>query len=217
MLLSDEREAVAQAGRRLAAEGLVAATSGNVSVRTGGQVAISPTGATLAALTAEQVAVVALDGTHLDGELAATSEVDLHLGVYERYEAGAVIHTHAPLATALSCVLDELPCIHYEMLRLGGSIRVAPYRTFGSPELAAVTVDALEGRAAALMANHGAITHGHDLDGAVQQTLLLEWACTLYQRAAAVGTPRPLGPEDQQAVIAAAVAKHYGTTRKVTT
>ena len=72
------------------------------------------------------------------GELAPTSELDLHLGVYRRYDAGAVVHTHAPMATALSCVLDELPCVHYQMLLLGGTVPVAPYETFGTPELARV-------------------------------------------------------------------------------
>ena len=91
----------------------------------------------LAELDAEQVAVVDLRRARWStGELEPTSELDLHLGVYDRYDAGAVVHTHAPMATALSCVLDELPCVHYEMLLLGGSVRVAPYATFGTPELA---------------------------------------------------------------------------------
>ena len=73
-----------------------------------------------------------------------------------------MVHTHAPMATALSCVLEgELPCVHYQMLLLGGSVPVAPYATFGTPELAAAVLDALEGQTAALMANHGAITYGH--------------------------------------------------------
>ena len=117
------------------------------------------------------------------------------------------------MATALSCVLDELPCLHYQLLLLGGPVRVAPYRTFGTPALAEVTLDALEGRAAALMANHGAIAHGHDLDAAVQQSLLLEWGCTLYWRAAAVGTPRTLDEQARADVVSAAVARGYGTTR----
>ena len=97
-----------------------------------------------------------------------TSELELHLGVYRRYEAGAVVHTHAPIATALACVLDELPVVHYQMLALGGPVRVAPYATFGTPELAELTLDALEGRTAALMANHGAIAYRPDLDVAVR-------------------------------------------------
>jgi L-fuculose-phosphate aldolase len=215
MILEREREQVAEAGRRLAAEGLVLGTAGNVSARVGEEVAITPTGAVLAELEPEQVSVVDLKGGQVDGELTPTSELDLHLGVYRRYDAGAVVHTHAPMATALSCVLDELPCVHYQMLPLGGPVPVAPYETFGTPELANSVLDALEGRRAALMANHGAITHGDNLDGALELSLLLEWACTVYWRAAAIGEPRALSAEQREAVVAAAVERDYGTTHRV--
>ena len=215
MTLESEREQVAAASRRLAAEGLVLGTAGNVSARRGAEIAITPTGAVLAELDPEDVSVVDLDGRQVDGELAPTSELDLHLGVYRRYDAGAVVHTHAPMATALSCVLDELPCVHYQMLLLGGTVPVAGYATFGTPDLARSVLEALEGRRAALMANHGAIVHGEDLDGALELSLLLEWACTVYWRAAAIGEPRVLGAEQREAVVAAALARDYGTTHTV--
>jgi L-fuculose-phosphate aldolase len=215
VLLEEEREQVASVSRRLAAEGLVLGTSGNVSARRGEEVAITPTGAVLAELEPEQVTVVDLGGEHVDGDLAPTSEIELHLGVYRRYDAGAVVHTHAPMATALSCVLDEVPCVHYGMLQLGGAVPVAPYATFGTPELAATVLDALEGRRAALMANHGAIVHAGDAGEALQLSLLLEWACTVYWRAATVGEPRALGPEERQAVVDAALSRGYGTTRRM--
>ena len=213
--LKEAREHVAAAARHLAVEGLVLGTAGNVSERAGELVAITPTGAALEELGPEQIAVVDLSGEQVDGNLAATSELDLHLGVYERYGAGGVVHTHAPMATALSCVIDELPCIHYQLLLLGGPVRVAPYRTFGTPELAEVTLDALEGRAAALMANHGAIAYGDSVDTAVKQSLLLEWGCTVYWRASAVGTPRVLDEAARQAVVTAAIERNYGTTKPV--
>jgi L-fuculose-phosphate aldolase len=210
-----ERSVVADACRRLAQEGLVIGTAGNVSARAGGnQVAISPTGAVLGELTPEQVSVIDLKGSLVAGDLEPTSELDLHLGVYERYGAGAVVHTHAPMATALSCVLDELPCVHYQMLLLGGTVPVARYETFGTPELAAAVLDALEGRNAALMANHGAITHAPDMAAAIEHALLLEWACTVYWRAAAIGSPKTLDDERRQAVVAAALERGYGSTRR---
>jgi len=212
-LLEREREEVAATSRRLAADGLVMGTSGNVSARCDERVAITPTGAVLADLTSAEVTVVDMDGLVVGGELAPTSELDLHLGVYRRYGAGAVIHTHAPVATALSCVLDELPCIHYEMLLLGGTVRVAPYRTFGTPELADSVLDALEGRMAALMANHGALVHASDLKAAARLTELLEWACTLYWRADSIGTPHVLDDAERQAVIDSAARRAYGATR----
>jgi L-fuculose-phosphate aldolase len=209
-----ERSDVAEACRRLAAEGLVIGTAGNVSARAGDrEVAISPTGAVLGELDPEQVTVVDLEGKVVAGDLEPTSELDLHIGVYRRYGAGAVVHTHAPMATALSCVLDELPCVHYQMLLLGGAVPVAPYATFGTPELASAVLDALEGRSAALMSNHGAITHGLDTNTAVELSLLLEWACTVYWRAAAIGSPRVLGEDHQQAVVSAALERGYGSTK----
>ena len=213
--LGRERAAVADACRRLGAEGLLIGTAGNVSVRVGERVAITATGAVLAELTADQVTVVDLDGKIVAGTLEPTSELDLHLGVYRRYGTDAVVHTHAPMATALSLVLDELPCIHYQLLALGGTVRVAPYATFGTPELAESVLAALEGRSAALMANHGALTHAPTLDKAVEHALLLEWACGVYQHAAALGAPRVLDEQQQLAVIEAAVARNYGTTHPV--
>jgi L-fuculose-phosphate aldolase len=215
MILEAEREEVARASRRLAAEGLVLGTAGNVSARVEDRVAITPTGAALAELEPEEVSVVDLEsGDLVEGELEPTSEVELHLGVYRRYGAGAVVHTHAPWATALSCVLDELPCVHYGMLMLGGTVRVAPYRTFGTPELAQAVIDALDGRTAALMANHGAVNFAPGMDAALEGALLLEWACEVYWRAAQVGEPRTLDAEARQAVVEAAMARNYGSTRR---
>jgi L-fuculose-phosphate aldolase len=212
--LETERAQVAAACRRLAAAGLVLGTAGNVSARAGDRVAITPTGAALAELTPDQVTTVDLEGAVVGGDLAPTSELELHLEIYRHFDgAGAVVHTHAPMATALSCVLDELPCVHYSLLALGGTVRVAPYATFGTPELAASVLAALEGRSAALMANHGAVAYAHDLDAAVEASLLLEWACTVYARAAALGTPRALDAAEREAVVAAALRRGYGTTR----
>lgn len=217
MTLSSQRAAVAEASRRLAAEGLVIGTAGNISARDAETelIAITPTGAVLAELEPEQVAVIDRQGALVDGPLEPTSELDLHLGVYERYGAGAVVHTHSPMATALSCVLDELPCVHYSMLLLGGTVPVAPYETFGTPQLAAAVVEALDGHTAALMANHGAVTYGEDLDGAVERTLLLEWACNVYWRARAIGEPRALGVQERAAVVTAALERGYGSTKAV--
>jgi L-fuculose-phosphate aldolase len=209
-MLEREKQRVAAAARRLAGEGLVLGSAGNVSERADELVAVTPTGAVLECVAPEDVVVVDLDGTRVEGDLAPTSELGLHLGAYRRFGAGAVVHAHAPMATALGCVLDELPVIHYQMLALGGSIRVAPYATFGSPELAQLTLDALDGRAAALMSNHGTITIGADVTSAMDNVLLLEWACTVYWRAATLGTPRVLDSQQLQAVADAIADRGYG-------
>ncbi len=207
---------MAAACRRLADAGLLIGTAGNVSVWTGGdQVAVTATGVVLGQATSEQVTVVDSGGNVVAGQLEPTSELALHLGVYGQYDAGAVVHTHSPQATALSLVLDELPCVHYQQLALGGPIRVAPFAAFGSPELAEHVLSALDGRSAALMANHGAVVYGPTLAKAVENALLLEWACGLYLRAASLGTPRVLDEDQQAAVIAAALQRGYGTTHPI--
>ena len=118
---------------------------------------------------ARDVAIVDREGKLVDGRIEPTSELGLHLGIYARHGAGAVVHTHAPVATALSCVLDELPCVHYSMLLLGGTVPVAPYETFGTPELAEAVVESLVGHTAALMANHGAVTFAEDIAAALDR------------------------------------------------
>lgn len=208
------REQVAAASRLLADEGLLVGTAGNVSVRDGDRVAVTGTGVVLGRCTVDDVTVVSLSGDVLEGRLVPTSELDLHLGVYAATGAGAVVHTHAPYATAVACVLAELPVLHYQQLALGGTVRVAPYATFGTPELAAGVVAALEGRQAALMANHGSVVVGPDLDRAVEHALLLEWLATLHHRASALGTPRPLTEEQQADVITQALRRNYGTTQE---
>jgi L-fuculose-phosphate aldolase len=209
-MLEPERHAVADVAQRLARAGMAPGTAGNVSVRSGELVAVTATGATLATVTAEDTAVVDLDGSPVAGR-PPTSEIGLHLGAYGRFAAGAVIHAHAPVSTALACVVDELPAVHYQMVALGGPVRVARYATFGTRELAEVTLDALDGRFAVLMANHGALTIGEDLETALERVRLLEWAATLYWQAAAIGTPRTLSDAQLQAVRDEMARRHYGS------
>lgn len=196
--------------RQLAGAGMALGTAGNVSVRRGDRVAVTRAGATLATVTADDVSVVDLDGVLVQGA-PATSELALHLGAYRRFAAGAVVHAHAPVSTALACVLDELPAVHYQMVALGGPVRVARYATFGTAELADATLEALDGRSAVLMANHGALTIGDDLDTAIERARLLEWVATVYWQAATIGTPRTLTDAQLQAVRDEMARRHYGS------
>lgn len=209
------RAQVADAARRLAEEGLLIGTAGNVSALDPGTglVAITATGVVLGDCTPEEVSVVDPSGSLVAGDLEPTSELDLHLAVISTYGVGAVVHTHAPNATAVACVREDLPVLHYQQLALGGAIRVAPYETFGTPALAAGVVEALRDRSGALMANHGAVTHGATVAKAVENALLLEWCCRLFRHAATLGTPRELDDQQQLAVIEAAIARDYGSTR----
>jgi L-fuculose-phosphate aldolase len=209
-VLEPAREQLASACARLAAEGLVVGTAGNVSMRAEGHVVVTPTGGVFGEMGAEDMAVITPHGTLVEGERAPTSELALHLLLYERMDAGAVVHTHAPYATALSCVVDEVPAVHYSMLMFGGSLKVAPYATFGTEALARNVERALEGRTACLMQNHGHVGYAHDLTTAVESALLAEWACTVYWRARALGEPVALTDEQLQEVGAQVMKLGYG-------
>lgn len=177
MLLADARRQVVETCRRAVEDRLVVGTAGNVSVRVGDLVAVTPSGLDYGDLTPELVGVHELDGTAVDAPLKPTSELPMHLAVYAETDAQAVVHTHSIAAAALSVVVDEVPAVHYYLALLGGRVLVAPYRPFGSPALAAALVEALGDRNACLLANHGAVTTGADLEQAYQRAGCLEWVC----------------------------------------
>jgi L-fuculose-phosphate aldolase len=209
MLLEREREEIVRACRKLSAAGLVVGTAGNVSSRVGDLVAVTPSGVDYAELAASDVGVHRLDGTPVEARLAPTSELPLHLAVYGA-DAGAgagagpaaIVHTHSVAATAVSTLADEVPAIHYYVAMFGGAVRVAPYATYGTDELASNAVHALRGRTACLLGSHGAVTTGPDLKTAYDRAVYLEWVCDVYLRAAAAGTPRLLPPGEIEAVAA---------------
>jgi L-fuculose-phosphate aldolase len=204
MLLEQARDDVVRTCRELAAAGLVVGTSGNVSVRAGDLVALSPSGVDYAELTADLVGVHRPDGTPVEAPLRPTSEMPLHLAVYAATGAAAIVHTHSVAATALSTLADELPAIHYQVAMFGGPVAVAHYATYGSQELARNVVAALRDRTACLMANHGAVTTAPDLRSALTGSRYLEWLCEVYLRALAAGQgsgPRLL-PADEIALVA---------------
>lgn len=197
MLLGPERRLVVRYAKRLRPDGLVVLTAGNVSVRSGDLVAITPGSFDYDELTPERICVIHLDGAVAEARLTPSSEVPMHLAVYNAVpEARAVVHTHAPYASALSTVVDELPALHYLIAELGGPVRVAPYATFGSEALAESVARALEGRTAALLGNHGTIAFGDTLDEAYSRTVLLEWLSALYLRSSLLGEPRLLPDEE---------------------
>ncbi|CAM5357442.1 class II aldolase/adducin family protein [Streptomyces xanthochromogenes] len=191
--MSDDETATAAAwaelidtARRTAAEGLVVGTSGNVSVRVGELILVTPTGVPYDRLGPADTVAVDLDGRQVLGTLRPTSEVPMHLAVYRSTDARAVVHTHAVHATAVSTLVTELPLIHYMAAALGGPVRVAPYALYGSEELAGNMLRALDGRTACLLQNHGTVAHGTSLAQAYDRTAQLEWMCRVWLTAAAL-------------------------------
>ena len=210
MRLAEERAAVVEGGRRLAAAGLVIGSSGNLSMRGGDFVAVTPTGMSIAEMEPDDLAVIDLEGAWVEGRYKPTSEVPLHLAIYHATNALAVAHTHAVTSAAVSCTCTELPAIHYNCLQLGGAVRVAPYATYGSAELAANVVTALAGgHNAALMANHGSITYADTMAKACDRLELLEWLCEHYATAVQIGTPSVLTEQQLGDVIGAFFIDNY--------
>lgn len=197
MLFEQERQAIVDACKYMQAEGLVVGTAGNVSVRIGDKVAISPSGVSYDILTADMVGVHDLEGNRVEGDLAPSSELPLHLSVYAATDALAITHNHAPASTSLGLVVDEIPMSHYYSTMFGGAIRVAPYARFGTDELATNVTDALNGRLGALMGNHGAITIGPSLEKALSLLPYLEYICEVQLRAMWTGQPIKILTDDQ--------------------
>ncbi|WP_433433342.1 class II aldolase/adducin family protein [Nonomuraea sp. CA-141351] len=195
------REQLCEYGRRAVELGLVIGTSGNLSVREGELVAVTPSGVALDRLTPEMCPVVDVEGHLVEGELQPSSETPMHLAVYESTDARAIVHTHSVFGTVVATTMTELPPVHYNALLLGGTVKVAAYATYGTPELAANVRAAMEGKRAALMANHGGVTIGATLEEAFESTRLLEWLCEVYVRGLSVGKPTILTDEQLNAVI----------------
>ncbi|MDT0480455.1 MULTISPECIES: class II aldolase/adducin family protein [Streptomyces] len=207
---ADAWEELVDAARRTVSDGLVVGTSGNVSVRVADTVLVTPSGVPYDRLTPDDVTGVDLDGRQVLGSLVPTSELPMHLAVYRSTDARAVVHTHAVHATAVSTLVSELPAIHYMTGALGGAVRVAPYATYGTDELAENMLHALADRSACLLQNHGTITYGSTLAQAYDRTAQLEWMCHLWLTARAVPGLTPNLLTEEQVAEAGERLRGYG-------
>jgi L-fuculose-phosphate aldolase len=166
----DVRREIVAVAQAIDRAGFCPSKSGNVSARVAGGLLITPSGLPYAKTQPEDLIHLSLDGTVLSGARKPSSEWPFHTEIYKaRPDAQAIVHTHSPRASALSCARRGIPAFHYMIALCGGAdVRCAAYATFGSPELAANAVVALEGRKAVLLANHGVIALGGTLAGAHQ-------------------------------------------------
>jgi L-fuculose-phosphate aldolase len=164
---------------------------------------ITPTGMAYDACTAADMVRVGADGTASGGR-KPSSEWRFHRDIYAaRPDAGAVVHTHSPFATALACQQQGVPAFHYMVARFGGAdVRCAAYATFGSQELSDAIIAALDGRCACLMAHHGMVVFGRDCDQALALAVELETLCEQYWRVLQLGAPKLLAADEMQRVLA---------------
>jgi len=198
---ADLRQRLAGAYRQLARLGLNSGSAGNVSCRLGDGALITPTGASAETIDASSLVSIALDGT-ARGPGIPSSEWTMHTEIYRRCpQAQAIVHTHSDACVALACQRRGIPAFHYMIATFGGDdVRCAPYATFGTDELARAAAAALEDRSACLLANHGMIGWGADIDAAIATATRLETLARQYWMSLQVGPPVLLGSDEMRIV-----------------
>ena len=196
------RRRLVEVMQAMEARGLNRGTSGNVSARLGEGMLVTPSGVPPERLTPESMVFIGGDEAIAPGQLKPSSEWRMHMGILRRRpDVGGVVHCHSRHATILACAGRPIPAVHYMVGVSGGSsVPVAPYATFGSEELAEAVVTALEGRYAALMANHGQIAAAPSLGMALLIAEEIEEQAAVYYGCLAIGGPNLLS-EDQMAEI----------------
>ena len=199
--MKNEREQVLTSAQKLIAAGLNKGTAGNASVRCEGGFLVTPSGMVVEDMTAASMVKMQFDGS-FELDKIPSSEWRFHRDILNnRPEINAVIHTHSMFATTLACLHKDIPPFHYMIAVVGGdTIRCAPYALFGSQALSDNALTALIDRKACLLANHGMIALGRDLEDAFAVTIEVENLCEQYWRALQLGEPHILSEADMRDV-----------------
>lgn len=213
MLLERARFEIVRFGKKLLDKGLVTGTGGNLSLREGDLVAVSPSAVEYDAMIPEDVVVTDMGGRVVEGRLSPSSETHLHLAIYgSRPDVLSVVHTHSPYACVMACLGWEIPVFHYLVALAGRSIPVAPYALFGTEALAAGAVRAMGDGHAVLLSNHGLVAAGKNLSGAFRVAETVEFVSMVYSLARNLGEPRILSDDETDAVKNA--FKRYDTVNR---
>ena len=194
------REAIIEKCLFMNACGVNQGTSGNISARFEDRMLITPSATPYDAMTPDMIASMPFDAEYgsWEGPLKPSTEWRFHFDILKsRPDAGAVVHAHPTYCTALAIVRKPIPAVHYMMAAFGGTdVRCAPYATFGTAELSQYALEALEDRSACLLANHGSITVGADLEKAMWLAVELETIARQYYNTLLIGGPVILSDED---------------------
>lgn len=198
--MANERIKVVQAGRKLYEKGLVTGTWGNISIRIEENpcnIAVTPSGMDYENINEEDVVIMDLDGSKLEGMRKPSTEFPLHRRIYNtRDDIKAVIHTHSTFATAIACVRMKIPPITEEIIQLsGGDIETVKYELPGSEKLSKVVASALKSKNAALLANHGSVAIGGSIKEALIFAEVIEKNAKTYILSKLCGEPKILDKE----------------------
>ena len=196
------RERLIDAAREMNRRGINQGTSGNLSVRHGEGMLITPSGLPYDRLEAGDIVMVEDSGEYA-GSRKPSSEWRIHRDVYRaRTDAGAILHAHPVHCAALACLGRPIPAFHYMVAIAGGrDIRCSPYATFGSQELSDQVLIALRDRRACLMANHGLLCLAGDLVGALALAVEIEQLARTYLQCLSVGDPTILEDAEMERVL----------------
>ncbi|MGY3776573.1 class II aldolase/adducin family protein [Helcococcus sueciensis] len=212
MILEKERKEIADYLKKMLESGLTKGTSGNISIfdRKNGYIAISPSGMNYEEIIPEDVVVIDLDKNIIEGNRKPSSESDLHIAIYKsKPEANSVVHTHSMFCTVLSTLNMPIKSVHYVIADCGSAeVPVAPYRIYGSEDLAISVVNTIGKSNACLLANHGMVACGDNLKSAFGLASTCEWVAEIQWRALSVGTPNYLS--DNQIIEVEEKFKTYG-------
>jgi len=189
-----ERRKVSELGHELLEQELTTGTGGNVSVRRGDRVAVSPSGVPYDEITSDQVPIVDLDGERVSGALAPSNETPLHTLVYRsRDDVGGIVHTHSPYASTFASLGEPIPASHYLIAFAGHKVPVAGYEPPGTEALGELAADTLgSDHDACLLQNHGVIAVGEDGDDAFETALMVEFVARIHYQARSIGEPELL-------------------------
>lgn len=204
MLLESERQAICEYGRKLLTARLTTGSGGNLSLYNRAQslIAIKPSGVPYLALQPEDVVVIDPQGRIVDGRLKPSSEIIFHLSLLNhRADINAVIHTHQVYATAVACLGQELPAVHYLIGFAGDKVPLASYATYGTQKIADNMIAAIGSYNACLLANHGLVTVGSDLERAFTVAEEIELVAQIYLLCKSAGEPIILPSEEMAVVI----------------
>ena len=200
------RQSIIDSCLEMNAIGLNQGTSGNISVRFGDRMLITPSAVPYTQMTPDLIAALPLDdGEAWEGPRKPSSEWRFHLDILNaRPEIGAVVHAHPTYCTALAMLREDIPAAHYMIAAFGGTtVRCSPFAIFGTAELSRHAVAALEDRTACLLANHGAIAIGATLEAAMWRMVELETLARQYAIARQIGEPVILSDDDIASTLAA--------------
>ena len=210
-MMMQEKEQVVRYGKKLIDRRLTTGSGGNISVynREKNLVAISPSGLDYYETTPEDIVILDIDGNLVEGKNRPSSEAGMHLAFYKnRADVSGIVHTHSKFATAIACMGWELPAVHYLIGMAGHRVKCTGYATYGSDELAKKALETIGDSNAVLLANHGLIALGEDVDRAFSTAEHLEFVSEVYYLTKTLGTPNILSDENMDEVM-----KKFGTFR----